>query len=43
MLKEFEKYLDKEYNDAVDIVERPPWCCSTRKELLEMLSNTIQR
>ena len=43
MLKEFEKYLEKEYNEAVSIVERPPWWCDTRKELLEMLSNTVQR
>lgn len=43
MLKEFKEYLEKEYKDAVIIVERPPWWCSTRKELVEMLSNTIQR
>ena len=43
MIKEFKEYLEREFNDAVAIVERPPWWCDTRKELLEMLSNTIQR
>lgn len=43
MLREFEKYLGKEYNDAVNIVDSSPWWCSTRTEKLDMVWHTIQR
>jgi hypothetical protein len=43
MLKEFEKYLGKEYNETISILDSSPWWCTTRKEKLNMISNTLQR
>lgn len=43
MIKQLESYFADEYNNALHIVERPPWWCTTRKELIEMLSNTVQK